>query len=368
MVADTRLSLNSSSPETWAMVSDRLADCVSNHPQCIEDCDPDWLPTRLIDVGSPCSQQNPRLVITSELSSTKRGQTPRYLALSHIWGKSAFLRLTSANIEQLKRCIPTVGLSQTFRDAIVVSHRVGVHYLWIDSLCIQQDSLEDWRIESAMMGSVYKNSLLTIAASEAIAPDQGLFKERETQLFTPFKLSFYIGSYKHQAVCNYDPWNLVCMGSPLSQRGWATQERLLSSRTVHFATPTFWECREVVACEVYPIGRKYGDGHMLNKIWSLSPSMSEEDRVLSHWESTVATYSCGKLTRSEDKLVAVSGIAKLFASMLQDDYLAGLWRRSLLRGLMWGVQQHGRNVHEAERVPVYRGTNRPIMGSGYYAD
>jgi hypothetical protein len=43
----------------------------------------------------------------------------------------------------------------TFRDAFDLSNRLGISYLWIDSLCIIQDDDEDWQRESSSMGLVY---------------------------------------------------------------------------------------------------------------------------------------------------------------------------------------------------------------------
>lgn len=43
-------------------------------------------------------------------------------------------------------------LSLTFRDAIKICVAMRCEYMWIDSLCILQDSLEDWQAQSAIMG------------------------------------------------------------------------------------------------------------------------------------------------------------------------------------------------------------------------
>jgi hypothetical protein len=45
----------------------------------------------------------------------------------------------------------------------------------------------------------------------------------------------------------------------------------------------------------------------------------------------------GKLTYFEDKLRAISGIAKEMGRLLNDRYLAGMWEGNLLRDLLWIV-------------------------------
>ena len=58
-------------------------------------------------------------------------------------------------------------IPKTFQDAIIVTHFLGFQYLWIDSLCIIQDDLNDWAEESAKMSTIYADATLTIAASAA---------------------------------------------------------------------------------------------------------------------------------------------------------------------------------------------------------
>ena len=93
-----------------------------------------------------------------------------YVALSHCWGKHQPLRTLTSNYPTLTQDgIRLSQLSPVFRDAVRVCHRLGVEFLWIDSLCIIQDSKEDWERESARMCDYYENALFTISA--ASSPD-----------------------------------------------------------------------------------------------------------------------------------------------------------------------------------------------------
>ncbi|KAF2434552.1 heterokaryon incompatibility, partial [Tothia fuscella] len=51
-------------------------------------------------------------------------------------------------------------------------------YLWIDSLCIVQDSTSDWQQESSIMGKVYSSAYCSIAAVGAKNGNEGLFSDR----------------------------------------------------------------------------------------------------------------------------------------------------------------------------------------------
>jgi hypothetical protein len=51
-------------------------------------------------------------------------------------------------------------LCKTYKDAIALTHALGISFLWIDSLCIIQDDAADWEAESGNMASIYENSYL----------------------------------------------------------------------------------------------------------------------------------------------------------------------------------------------------------------
>lgn len=77
-----------------------------------------------------------------------------YLCLSYCWGTklSANLLLTkTTNIEARNTKLESSDLSKTLRDAVTVTRGLGYRYIWIDALCICQDSAEDWYAVSAKM-------------------------------------------------------------------------------------------------------------------------------------------------------------------------------------------------------------------------
>jgi len=66
-----------------------------------------------------------------------------------------------------------LDLPSTFQDAVRITKSLQVRYLWIDSLCIIQDDFSDWEREASLMGNVYANSFLTIAASSSTDDSSG---------------------------------------------------------------------------------------------------------------------------------------------------------------------------------------------------
>jgi hypothetical protein len=58
-------------------------------------------------------------------------------------------------------------------------------------------------------------------------------------------------------------------------------------------------------------------------------ALSKRPTSTETWERIVQEYSKCKLTLSRDKLVAISGLARLVAAETGDEYLAGMWRENL---------------------------------------
>jgi hypothetical protein len=90
--------------------------------------------------------------------------------------------LKMTNLNQFIECIDIAELPKTFQDAIEISRRLDIRFLWIDSLCIIQDSKEDWLKESVIMGDIYQHAYCNIAATAAPDGRTGCFLERNPLL------------------------------------------------------------------------------------------------------------------------------------------------------------------------------------------
>lgn len=222
------------------------------------------------------------------------------------------------------------ALPHTFRDAIHVINALGVHFLWIDALCILQDSVADWQHESSSMGKVYQGALYNIAATAASNSHEGCFRERSGSLVQPVTiqsnwLDHPNGDYHIYDKCfKFNDLDLA----PLLCRPWIVQERFIAQRVLHFgARQLFWECHELSACETYPHrllptmkdlrgGPKRSDPRVHN--------LRSPKYVPDLWTIIIKEYSDCHLTREEDKLIALSSVAKELQKISNDQYLAGL--------------------------------------------
>jgi hypothetical protein len=75
-------------------------------------------------------------------------------------------------------------------------------------------------------------------------------------------------------------------------------------------------------------------------------------KILDFWAEIIFTFSQCQLTQEEDKLVAMSGIAKVVQkNLLNDQYLAGLWRQALDINLLWYIENPKYPNGELSRRP-----------------
>ncbi|KAF2267727.1 HET-domain-containing protein, partial [Lojkania enalia] len=338
-------------------------NCLGKHAKC-QLIKPAQLPTRVIDVEE------------MRLYATIPGDAGQYVALSHCWGGSHPVRTTIDNLESHMVRLPE-SLPQTFADAIAVTKALSLRYLWIDSLCIVQDSKEDWSSESAHMAKVYENAFVTISAdgakdsfegflsapSRSIRPAKviqysyvdGAGSETSRNVFVrqrgklglmlpyhdfPKELSIPARNQRRQDVQHITRRTEMeeAPSSRLSTRGWVFQERFLSPRTLHFATSELgWECRSICTCECSTTSFRPVRKTSLLKYWL---SDFRPDTNHTYWRTElVREYSRLDLTVPSDRLVAFSGLAEAVSRLRPGDaYLAGLWKNTLRWDLLWCVQ------------------------------
>ena len=143
----------------------------SSHLTCYARCNKvgvAGLPARFLDVTDP-SRPGVIMVVNTE------GIDANYIALSHTWGNNPPFTMTLATLDKRMDHIAFWELPATFQDAVTITRHLGCRYLWIDSLCIVQDSVEDWQQESAKMRHVYRGSLVTISALSATSSKAGIW-------------------------------------------------------------------------------------------------------------------------------------------------------------------------------------------------
>lgn len=202
---------------------------------------------------------------------------------------------------------------------------------------IKQDDKDDWRREAGLMSAVYTNAVFNIAATAAENSTQGLFFERNPHSIQPTEV-FPVWPEMHGKCCTISHRNFTrseFAQQPLLSRAWVFQERLLARRVIHFTrTQIFWECNTTFASEGFPQGI---DDRIKRKRLYLK---SDPPQPIWYWLDIVPLYTKYSLTYNDDKLIALSGIARRVHEddpQNHDVYLAGLWKSQLPYSLHWRI-------------------------------
>ncbi|QSZ36916.1 hypothetical protein DSL72_009006 [Monilinia vaccinii-corymbosi] len=196
--------ISNSVSESFHRAKGWIANCRETHQKCnVGYIEEPKLPTRIIDFGN--SNDSVKLIETEDKAAL-------FAALRYCWGDPAILestKLTQAKLLDYKENIPMESPPKTLFDAVVITRGLGIPYLWIDSLCIIQDSSIDWQVESSHMSEVYTLAFLVIAATDAKDSNVGcLFENRAKSVRLP-----YLDEFNRQhALCTLEP------NSNLSQR------------------------------------------------------------------------------------------------------------------------------------------------------
>jgi len=202
-----------------------LSTCQDEHDRCSVKKELE-LPTRLVRV-----EKDGQTLSAQLCESLSLPPDTEYLTLSHCWGTTPFLNLTKENIEQMKVSIPIVSLPQLFQDAVRATHELGFNYIWIDSLCIIQnsDGGADWLRESPTMDRIYGNSACNLSATGFSDGQNGLLVTADVrEIFPPsIDCTKFVKNNVEYSVLPRTDWTSEVWGGPLNARGWVFQEQIM---------------------------------------------------------------------------------------------------------------------------------------------
>lgn len=341
------LGRSTGDPETTAVARAWLQKCLQEHSECREtdeETDKETrtkLPARLLDLEGGI-----KLV-----DYTETGENTPYVTLSHCWGKAHLICLLESNEDQFRRGDIT-GLPKTFLEAIQVTRDLGYRYIWIDSLCIIQDSENgvDWLHQAKNMAFFYTNSVFTIAALKSSGSRQGCFTAERSPLgrralhHSGLGISVWPGSSR--SMWETEVGRIGFGASPLHSRAWVVQERYSSPRTLLYGkNGIYWECRSAQASETHY--REVEPRAEENKKTWLQRLLRfglvrEEDEFdgeswMKHWKGLLSAYSSCELTKYTDKIIAVTGLVSLIEARSSPSRrcIWGLWDHDLPRMALW---------------------------------
>ena len=383
------------STSTWSPAEVKLAkiwiDSYVHGHECGRNAPAQYVPSRLIHVGN-CESPCIRLCERSDTFIEAR-----YTSLSYCWGKTSNFTLKAANLQDMKTSIPYEALPKTIQHAITITRDLDVSYLWVDSLCIVQDSTEDWERECAAMGNTYSGSYCNIATTGAQDKEEGCIFQRNPaailslgiELNPPVQLnsngdpiqSRYLANMppgRYSIMYDEDVWAQDIINSPLLQRAWVVQERLMAPRNLHFGKRQLaFECGDWIACETFPVGYP-GKYVVSTRYWKELCSLRAAfpkgrlepytvDTMRCAWTLLLDVFTKGQLSKPENKLAAIFGIAADIGKYVGSPYVAGLWTDLLPEQLLWLVEASAKELKA--RTLIYQAptwswaaVNNPVKG------
>ncbi|KAI1756024.1 HET-domain-containing protein [Xylaria castorea] len=327
------LSSSTASEETFVRIKGWINDCITTHEPCLRvKSSQSYMPKRILHL------------INGGVVLIEGAQPHSYACLSHCWGPSQSpIKTLSTTMEDFKREIPWRSLSKTFQDAIDICRRLGVDYIWIDSLCIIQDSDEDWADQSSKMAEIYANAFLTIAATKSRDGTGGCYSSRDAcyvDCATVIERSVFIRGQMPRF--SGPAGSKTSEGRPLLLRGWVYQEMSLSTRVLHFGSQeVVWQCHahrrsESGSNDSDHANITFSDGHAPSEI-KHNDAWADGSPNDCPWYDVVNDYSGLALSFEKDKLPALAAISQGYAKEMGVDnvFLAGLWKNSLLHDMLW---------------------------------
>ena len=313
----------------FEMVKEWILECNRSHDQCR---------TTDVDDEEPI---NMKVIEVDMLHLIQAPKKCRYVVLSYTWGGVKMNMMdpvwnNKTGVLDLKPAFDK--LPKTIRDAIDVVQGLGERYLWIDAVCINQQSNSDKNEQVAQMDRIYSSSILTIVAAAGSNANAGLPGLQESSRI-PFQLTEKVGSYILRTALPSNHRIGIIDSAPWNQRGWTYQERLLSRRCLIFTFhQVYFQCRSGIRSEDTAQMKLQVPATTKGQISWLSPPKLERIRKflsLSPFAEFLLEYTTRKFSYQSDVLKASMAVLKLFSYIYQSPILWGLPERAFERALLW---------------------------------
>lgn len=276
----------------------------------------------------------------------------RYVALSYVWGQIKtflLLRGNSASLEgpgalwEYREIMP-----KTIADAVQVTQQLGERYLWVDSLCIIQDSAHK-NSQISSMDKIYGEAVVTLVAAQGsdasagltgIQPGSRVLRQIAREVWPDLLLTLSIDSPGHPAE------------SVWASRGWTCQEQVISKRLLIFTRgQVIWQCPTCHLCEDTAAVNKVDPPGRLPQLPTLEPRMHGgpsiqpssmlsagpliRPQIFTHYASIISDYTKRRFTFQDDILQAFAGLDSILQQSFNSPSLAGLPQAYFDQAMLW---------------------------------
>jgi hypothetical protein len=219
-----------------------------------------------------------------------------YVYLLYMWGVAPRVTTNKSNLTAHMHGLRIEWLPETIRHAITIVRRLNIRYLWVDALCIVQDSWEDWANEAARIHTYLSNTALVLSAAAGGNAGAGIFHTRPGNLMTV--------SFEEQTPTKDCLRGEIYIRTPLEsarqtleknvlRRAWMIQEVVIPNRVLIWgAAQNYWNCWSASRSEGSTLIEKPLFGALNSVFEGLGETIPEEDRirrVLNSWYAVCRT-------------------------------------------------------------------------------
>ena len=329
------LECNTELLKSWLYLCDRHHSATST--QCSPGVDLEGPDIRLIDTKDQC-------IVSKRLLNSSTHQD--YAALSYVWGDVEQLYLPPGGGAYSgltkKGSLLDLKLSKTIADAMQLIERLGLRYLWVDALCINQDDLTDKEQHIARMGFVFQNALFGTRFKR-----QQLVEAGNITL-----LSSVQHPYENEKI-------LTPETSKWARRAWTFQEELMSRRRLIFTDEqVWWQCPRATWCEQSQFETQDALGFLVSG-QRAEPSLRERYSKLrpKDYFDLVSKYAQRELSYPSDALNAFNGILSILTDYSNEQFFWGFASSSFERQLAWAGKVKARTTVPEECFPTWSWVN-----------
>ncbi|CAO2654583.1 Nn.00g113160.m01.CDS01 [Neocucurbitaria sp. VM-36] len=285
----------------------------------LEDCDSSHHCVNMRQAGD--SRFELRVIDVQDLCVVKAPEACRYTALSYVWGNVQQPLLKTDNMElfSIPESLRSIPIPQTIKDAMHVCRLLKLRYLWVDSLCIVQDSKGHAAGQIAHMHNIYREAYLTIVVAAGLDCASGIPSIQDRPPFPP---AVVIDGVKFAIVPHsFDAIEQRVQQSVWNQRSWTMQESALSRRRLVFtAQEYFLSCDRGLYVEALAGKLLQPHRSSIPPLPKLVPGQlataADGRRADLSYGRLVSLYVNRKLTYPEDILRAFEGMANALTPLL----------------------------------------------------
>jgi hypothetical protein len=246
-------------------------------------------------------------------------------------------------------------------DAIMAVRQLGYRYLWVDSICIDQQNAQDKHGQIALMHQIYHGATATLIVLDSCDANSGIPGIRSARTHSQNWAIFG----EHRMLSRLPSLSREVEQSMWAARAWTYQEGLLSHRRILFTkNQVHLVCNELASSEdiLYPenISHQWmAYQPILNPLDFMNFTQHHHDSF-QIYKQLINRYISRQITKQEDALHAITGLLQRMEDTVGESFHNALPLSNFRQALLW-TQDSG--SQQGQIIDIGRdsfATRRPV--------